>query len=327
MSEKVRFKADTLSTIIQTIFKDEDIDVTVSQTDKEEWLGKKLTDILNLEYYSFKKKAGSTKSVVEEMVDSNPGLSVGKLDVLKRSFCFVSIENLERLFSQDIDEFTVDGVLTFWIQTEKIKLLEELIENAAIETCGLRIPTKIDGKERSVMVIFGNVKSEDIQATEIGESCVVPLTVSLIVKPNVYSYSDYKIDFLMVKEDGVSTEYVNLPIKTFSFTSAMVNRSLPRANAASTNDTINLSNTTNFAITFDGIKNNQIVEMFAKDSLSRASNLEESKKEIVNKVYTMRVTRGSESYIYSVKVTQHSIIPNNTTEDEAHSLVLTTGRV
>ncbi len=54
---KVRITADAVLTIVRSIFKDEDINTVTEDIEKsapEEWRGKTVSEILNVEYYTFK---------------------------------------------------------------------------------------------------------------------------------------------------------------------------------------------------------------------------------------------------------------------------------
>ena len=322
---KIIFTADTLIQILQTIFDDEDLNVVVNGG-KKSWQGKTINEILNVSYYSYKNRASTTKSIKEAIVAQDPNLSnVSLLEVLKRSFCLVSISNIQRLFSPDIDQLAVEGTLQYWIQTEKIKLLESLIEAANIMLCGIKLPVEINGENRKAILFFGNLSTTIDEEDEIGESAFVTINVSLMLSPNVVNYTDYKIEFAITNDDN-QVEYIPLPITSIAIGNSMVPKSIPFANDTSRSNTINLSNATLFTISFDGYADNKIISHFTDSALSKAAVNVENKPDN-NNLYTMRLTRLDKSYLYNLRFKDYNIITKNDTGNEAHTVSFTTGAV
>ena len=136
---KVKVSANAVLEIIQSIFNDEDVnDIIDDTTAPTKWKGKTIQEALNVEYYTFKHRPLSTEAIINENMQE--GLTVNKLYAMDRSFCLLSLNGTERLFSKDVDMLTLSATMEYWIQTSKIQLLEDLIDNCNLATCGLRIP-------------------------------------------------------------------------------------------------------------------------------------------------------------------------------------------
>ncbi len=320
--KKVIFTADTMIAVIKQIFEDEDLD-TIVETSKTDWNGKKLSEILNLDYYSHKHVASSTEEIRNELLARNVDTSM--LEVLKRSFCLVNLDRVQRLYSHDIDHIGVEGTLQFWMQAEKVKLLEALIEAANISLCGLKLPVVIDGESRRITLFFDAPQSTIDGQTEIGESAIVTSKFTLACMPNISSYADYDISFLMPKlSNPEETEYVHLPIASIQYGNSMTQKATPLSRDKTKNNTQNLSNVTVITLVFDGYIDNRVVEMLVDDSMGRvAINVENPADN--NKKYFIKVKRLSKEYIYSMKIKDATSKLNNDTGGEQFTMSFSTG--
>lgn len=320
--KKVIFTADTMIAVIRKIFEDEDLDAIV-ETTKSDWNGKKLSEILNLDYYSHKHVAASTEEIRNELLARNVDTSM--LEVLKSSFCLVNLDRVQRLYSHDIDQIGVEGTLQFWMQAEKVKLLEALIEAANISLCGLKLPVVIDGESRRITLFFDAPQSTIDGQSEIGESAIVTLKFTLACMPNVSSYADYGVSFLMPKlNNPEETEYVHLPVVSIQFGNSMTQKSIPLMRDVSKNNTINLSNVTVITLVFDGYINNRVVEMLVGDCLSKSAiNMENIADN--NEIYMLKVNRLDKEYIYSMKIKDFTSKVNNDTGGEQFTMSFATG--
>lgn len=321
--QKIKFNTDVLSAVVQHVFNNDDVNTTIEDSEyPSKWIGKTLTEVLNVKYYSFKHRALSTKEKIKDLKKQDPDLDVNVLSVLDRSFCFVELDPIKRLFSKDIDELEISGTLQYWIQTDKIKILEELIENSNLATCGQKVPIVVNNISRDIVIYFDTPEVSSIEESEIGESCIATVGVTILLYPQISNMSDWKVQFLMTV-DG-QQKYVDLPIKNIVFNNSMVGKSVPRANKSECSDQVNLSNTTSVTLVFDGYKDNEVVKMLVSDTLSRGS-LSETKIS-VNKLYSIKIIRDTVEYPYLMKISQYAITLPVGIENESHSLTLTTGR-
>lgn len=320
---KVIFTADTLLSIVSQVFQDDDLD-TIVKSDFEGWNDKKVSEILNVDYYAYNHKAPSTSSIRDKLIAQDGKLAqIGMLDVLKRSFCLVSLNGIERLFSKDIDQIAVNGTLEYWLQAEKIKLLEALIEAANISLCGVKLPVIIQGESRKASLFFEMEEPSIEGQTEIGESAILPVRVTLMLSPNSADYSDWSVDVLMQVEDG-EEEYVHLPVSSVQINNSMTSKGIPLARDVSKTNTINLSNSTVLTIAFDGYSDSEVIDMFANDMLERV-DIDSQNKQSNNKVYKFRLSRKDKIYYCNFKLKDYQLIVKNDTEPESHVVTLTTG--
>jgi len=314
---RAKFNADALSAIVQGLFNDAEVNTTITGG-IQEWEGKNITEILNTHYYTFKHRVLTLEEKIAIMKNQDPSLNEGVLNFMKQSYCLVSIDNQQRSWSKDIDQITVDGTLEFWLQTEKVKFLEELIENANIGVCGLRIPVEIGGQNRECVIYFENPKVSGMDIESLGETSIVTIGVSLIVYPAIASYSDW------IVKVQVNGEYKVFPILRINFNNVMVPKSSPMMNNPSRANNSNLSNTTSITLEYQADKDNEVAEMLAFDSLSKAAtNLTERADN--NKVYKIRAIRNNVQYDYDMKIQDHKLQVNNSLENETNVVVFATG--
>ena len=315
---RTRFTANTLKDIVNTILSDEEINVEITDG-KEEWIGKTVMQDLNTHYYTFKHKVSSNTEKMAIMQSQDDTLQEDTLDVTKQSYCLVTINSQQRQFSKNIDQISVEGNLEYWLQSEKVHLLEDLIESANLATCGLRIPLEINGQSKNIIIYFDSFTASNLDQEKLGETMIVNVGVSLLIKPQYSSCSDYKFEFL------IGENYVELPVISCNYNNDMVQKSLPRMNRPSSTDNLNLANVTCFTLNYNLDKNNLIAKMFRTDSLKKSAlNITDVPKN--NKIYTMRLTvDNDEQYTYQLILKSHKGQVENSIEDEANTVILVCG--
>ena len=137
--KKVKITADIILQILQGVFNSDDINsVVVDTSAPTQWQGKTINECLNVDYYTFKHKPISTQQVIAKLEQEK--LQANGLLAVDRSYCLLSLSEVQRLYSKDVDMTTVEVNLEYFIQSHKIKLLEWLIEACNIELSGLRVP-------------------------------------------------------------------------------------------------------------------------------------------------------------------------------------------
>lgn len=312
---KVKISADTVLTILKGIMEDADINYTITDPSApKEWKGKTVQEVLNVDYYTFKHRPIDTEIVVEELMQQ--GKEVGELEALKRAFCILSLNSTERVFSKTNDIVTVSASLEYWIQTEKIKLLEDMVEDIIVESTGIRIPVKIGNEERQVILAIGNLQISELQeTTEFGEMAVCELEIDLMFYPKATSMSDYKVEFAVVDEDTNTSGWVEVPCSNVGLTTSMTQKSTPFANNPRNVGSINLSSVKSITLSFDGY-NNKFIDKLVDFSFSQ-------QQVDNNQVFLIRLTRKEKSYTYSMVIKEHSITIKEEAGNETHSLTLT----
>lgn len=313
---KIKVSADTVLSILKGIMEDGDINSTITDVSApKEWQGKKVQDILNVDYYTFKHRPIDTEIVVEELMKQ--GKDVGELEALKRAFCILSLNSTERVFSKNNDIVTISASLEYWIQTEKIKLLEDMVEDIVVESTGIRIPVKIGNEERQVLLAVGNLQISELQeATEYGEMAVCELDVDMVFYPKATSMSDYKVEFLVKEEENSDEDWVEVPCSNIALTTTMTQKSTPLANKPRNVGNINLSSVRSITLSFDGYKN-KFIEKLVKFSFTQ-EQIDN------NQAFLLKLTRNDDSYTYSMILKEHTITIKEEAGNEVHGLTLTT---
>ena len=318
MNSKIRITADAVLAIIQDIFIN-DVSITVDDPSAPPaWVGKKIEDILNVEYYTFKHRPISTQGVINKMLEE--GGEANQLAALNRAFCLCSLGNIERLFSKDVDMAVLSASLEYYIQTSKIKLLEYLIEECNIKLSGLRKSVTFGDETRQAVVVFGRPNVGDIQtAATFGEMALVDVPVSIILYPDAVSYSDYTVSFDFQNKEGVIVMGCAVPLSSFSFVSTMTQRAVPQIGQPGNVGNINLSRAMSFVMVFDGY-NNDFINYITDKALASQQNEQESASN--NQPFAMTIKRGEESYTHTVVIKDHQVMVNSDTSNETHTLAL-----
>lgn len=307
---KIRITADAVLAIVRGIFEDEDVDVIIDDTDAPEtWQGKKISEILNVEYFTLKHRAKSTQDTIKEILAAKG--QVNELAALNCAFCGLAVDNIERLFSKDVDTVVLQASLGYYIQTSKIKLLEYLIEDSNIAVCGLRIPVQFGKETRRAIVFFDSPNIGDIMtAAPFGEVANVDVDVSILLYPDVVSYSDYTVN-IGFTENG-KAKSADVPLSSFSIANVMTQDAAPAIGARESVGNINLSRATSFVLVFEGY-NNAFINYITQKALT--ANAADN-----NEPFTLSVTRAGKTYTHTVVVKDHQITTNADTGNETHTL-------
>lgn len=313
MSNKVKITADAVLAIVSGIFEDEEVNEIITDASApEEWQGKTIGDILNVEYYTFKHRPVSSESIINKLLEEEK--ETNHLTALTRSFCLLSLGEVERLFSKDVDMAAISAKLEYLVQSDKPKLIEYLIEGSNIATCGLRIPVQFGSETRRAVVIFGRPDTTDIlTGTPFGECARVEVDVVIMLYPDAVSYCDYTVN-ITYTENG--SEYnADIPLSSFSIATTMTQDAVPVMQARRTVGSINLSRATSFVLVFDG-HNNSFINYLANLTLTEedADN---------NASYKLKITRNNESYTHTVVIKDHQVVVAADTSNEVHTLTLT----
>lgn len=207
--KRIKMTADILLGIIQGVFSAADF---VLEGESE----KTATSALNIEFYSFKRRIKSADDYLASMEKS-----------LNQAYCLCELLQAKRLYSKDIDHLTIDGRLTVWLQTDKIKLLEAFIEECNSMCCGEVSEVSIVDEKRSMLVELGAPQMIAAQsASEIGESATLTIAVKMELAPSLSSYNDYKIELSF---DGGET-YATVPFTSWTYVYNTSQVAIPVAN-------------------------------------------------------------------------------------------------
>lgn len=307
---KVRITADAVLAIIRGIFEDEDVNIVIDDPEAPEgWNGKTVSEILNVEYYTYKHRPKSTQEAIKAILAEKG--QTNELEALNCAYGLLTVETIERLFSKDVDMVVLGAKLQYYIQTEKIKLLEYLIEDSNIATSGLRIPVQFGTETRKAVVFFDRPLVSDIQtAAPFGEMANVDVDIAILLYPDVVSYSDYTVN-IGFTENG-EAKSVDVPLTSFSLASVMTQDAVPSITHRETVGEINLSRATSFVLVFDGF-NNEFVNYLTDKSFAPGGVDN-------NQPFTVKVTRGENTYTHEMIVKDHKITVNADTGNETHTV-------
>lgn len=311
---KIKVSADAVLAILQGIMNDPAINYTIEDISApSDWQGRKVQDALGVEYYTFRHRPVDTEVIVEELI--RQGKEYDTLEALKRSFCILSLNSTDRVFSKKNDIVTVSANLEYWVQSDKVKLLEDMFEDMAIETIGEKLDVQIGKENRQALIAFGALNSVELQEfSEYGEMSVCDITIEIIFHPNATNLSDYSVEFV------VDNEWVELPISSISMGCSMNQKAVPKANSVRSVGNINLSRVKTFVMAFDGY-NNKFVDYLMELALS--DDAIQNKDFDNNVAIAMRLTRKGKQYFYDCVIKEHSTITQEDTGNEVHSLTLT----
>ncbi len=309
---KVRITADAVLAIIRGIFEDEDVNIVIDDPEAPEgWNGKTVSEILNVEYYTYKHRPKSTQEAIKAILAEKG--QTNELEALNCAYGLLTVETIERLFSKDVDMVVLGAKLQYYIQTEKIKLLEYLIEDSNIATSGLRIPVQFGTETRKAVVFFDRPLVSDIQtAAPFGEMANVDVDIAILLYPDVVSYSDYTIN-IGFTDNGVEKS-ADVPLSSFSAAETMTQDAVPSIKARESVGQINLSRATSFVLVFEGY-NNDFINYITDKALTPNSTDN-------NEPLTLKITRSVKTYTHSVIVKDHQITVNADTGNETHTLTL-----
>ncbi len=325
--KKVEITADAILKLLKGIFEDEDVNFVISDNDaseSSEWRGKTVNEVLNIEYYTFKHRPSSNQTILNDIAANAPN---NKLEALTRSFCLLSISNIERLYSKNEDMVAVDVLLEYYVQTEKVKLLEKLIECSSAGVSGLRFDFDFVGGEflhhdashegierRKAVVFFGALTESDVlPTTPFGEMVGLEIKVSVMFYPPVYSYSDYTASFTFADEEGLKT-VEDMPLKSISIAHVMTQEAVPNIENNCKVGAINLSGATSFVLVFDGY-DNDFIDYLADMTLN--CDITDN-----NMPINFTLKRGEKAYTHIVVIKDHKMVINADTGNETHTLTL-----
>lgn len=311
---KIKVSADAVLAILQGIMNDPAINYTIEDISApSDWQGKKVQEALGVEYYTFKHRPVDTEKVVEELIKQ--GKEYDTLEALKRSFCILSLSSTDRVFSKKNDIVTVSANLEYWVQSDKVKLLEDMFEDMAIETTGERISVQIGKENRQALVAIGALNIAELQeTTEYGEMSVCDIDIEIVLYPNATNLSDYTIEFI------VDNEWIEVPISSLSMGCSMNQKAVPNANSVRSVGSINLSRVKTFVMAFDGYHNkfvDYLMELALSDDVTKNKDFDN------NVAIGLRLTREGKQFFYDCIIKEHSIMVQEDTGNEVHSLTLT----
>lgn len=322
--KKIKVSAETILSILKNVMEAADYEIT-DKSAPASWQNKKVSEVLNVDYYTFKHRPFDTITLIKGLIaeGKNPNSLMG----LNRAFGLLSLGATDRVWSNSRDLLSQPATLEFYLQTSKVKLLEDFFEDLAVDLTGVKVPVQIGKEVRQVLIAFGNLSVASIdEITEFGEMSVAEINIDFVFSEKSIGITDYKVEFLVSDEVTSESKWVEVPISGISFDSSMQAKSVPGANNVRDVGSVNLSRVRTFVLTFDGY-DNEFINSLTDDTLSSDYTYEEEQSvenaQDNNKSYILRLTRGDKTYYYETCVKSHTVRVEEGTGSESHSLVLT----
>lgn len=317
---KVRITASAMLDVIKKIFSDSDIDILDGEA-RAHFGADMLQEALNIEYYTFKYRPASTEQILQEIEES--GLPVNILSGVERAFCCFTMASVERVFTKDIDQAVVEGVLDFWVQTGKLEMVEYLLDKVNRALTGVRIPVTFlpENETRKAYFVFDTLGDPELDLeSQIGEAARISVGVLIALNPDVVSYSDYTVSISFEDENRETVSSV-IPLNSISFASTMTQKSVPYVGNSRKVGNINLSGANSFVLVFDG-HNNKFINYLMKKALGSDVTGENAGDN--NESFMLTIKRGNDTFTHEVVIKDHQVNVSADTSNESHTLTLVT---
>ena len=175
-----------------------------------------LAEYLNVNFYTWKERLESKVDWVQSMNTS-----------MDEVYALVEKIDEEVTPSQDIDNATIIGKVTFFIQANKIKNLDYYVSK--IRNKYLGVPEDIQnsyGQIIKAFFMFGALYYEqEPTMTQIGEVVQVVSNFRISYLANAQTWNDTKIEISL--EGDVDSKYLEMPITKASFQDIFTSNALP----------------------------------------------------------------------------------------------------
>lgn len=223
------FTTEDLKNIIEVAFNgsngqnpnDEQI-VTVNEYDGSQGQ-ESLAKSLDIAFYSWKERLAETEaenSVFDSFVQS---LNY----TLHKTYALVEMTSEEAVMSNDIDSAVDTALVTFLVQTNKIKNFDYYARK--VRNYFLGVPQEIENANGDKLTAFLTLGlpqyTDEPTMTQMGECIVCTMQAKVVYLNNADTYADYefKISF-----DGEN--YDNIIMSQMTWQEIFANQSMPRAN-------------------------------------------------------------------------------------------------
>lgn len=192
-----------------------------SQTEKD------LAEYLNINFYTWKQRVVDNSDYIEQPLSVFDSWVQSINFSLNESYALIEKVDEEVTVSQDIDNATYRGKITFLIQTNKVKNLEYYVTK--LRTKFLGFPQSIQnsyGATIKAFILIGSLTYEEEPfATQLGECIIASLNFNISYLENALTYSDTEVLISLDGDDEYDengqiigeTKYLSLPLTKASF--------------------------------------------------------------------------------------------------------------
>ena len=215
-------------------------DIVITNIDTNESKTEDLAKYLNIDFYSWKQRLLEKENGIEE--DGGLTMYESWLKSLNYSineaYALVEMTNDEVTASQDIDNATKEGKITFIIQTNKVKNLDYYVNKLRNKYMGVPVSmTNEFGETLKAYILVGILIYEDEPTTlQFGECITASVGFRIAYLADADTYSDNEILFSFdgddeYNEDGSikgTTKYLSVPITRATWQTIFKTDPVPR---------------------------------------------------------------------------------------------------
>ena len=242
------FTNEDMSSLLQDVFNDNTIDVTLIDADTEEKTESDMVSYLNVEFYTWWRHATSS---AEDRIDSGANVFESWKDSLNysmdKSFALIEQTDEETISSQDIVGATILGRTTFLINANKVSNLEYYIRYLKGLYTGKPITRQAsNGKTIAGYLTLGVLLYDtEPEQTQYGNMITAIMNWKFAYMKRAGNYSDIPITFSLD-----NTNYYDMIITKYNWQNIFTTEAVPRAGRVDLTGVITTAITQNVTISF-----------------------------------------------------------------------------
>jgi hypothetical protein len=201
MVNKTLITNSTLVEIMKNIFTENDFDIAIQGVNNKKAFMTKALEYLDINFYCF--QADQTVRGFYGMTSDQQEQYIKEMSInMQKTMALCEVSNLEVLASEDIDGGSYDGTITFFIQTDKIALLDDYITRLRNRYTGeYESGINSNGDETAIMMKIGDLVVQDSPFTSpIGRANICSLTINFGYMLKALNYTSEKFLFSLTGE-------------------------------------------------------------------------------------------------------------------------------
>ena len=307
------FSNEDMANLIQDIYKDNTISVTLIDEDTREETESDMVSYLNVKFYTWWEHL---QTAAEDLIDAGSNVRESWKESMKNKLgsSYALIEQMDEatISSQDIIGATISGRITFMIDANKVKNLEYYLRYLKSKFTGNPITRAcFDGSQVVGYLTLGILLyDQQPEVTPVGESIVATLNWKFNYMALAATYND--ITFEISLDNGLN--YKQMPIIKYSWQNIFVKESVPTAArvdlAGFLVKAISHSVTISF-YDFDKELTQAINSIFWRLNAVKINDTAQT-VQVVNIPIYLRVTVGTDKYTYKCVLTDmQKVFSNN----------------
>ena len=304
---RTKFTLEDVKDIVSQIYNNDDNseEISIKNEDGEETISD-LATYLNIKFYTWKHRL-----VEKQDMDDSFGAWLNSLNIsMKESYALVEKVDEEVVASQDIDSGTIQGRITFLVQTDKLVNLEYY--NTKIRNTYLGVPQKIQNSFGNIInayILIGTLSyDEEPIVTQLGETSIVSLNFIINYMADAQTYTDVEVG-ISFNSDNTYDEngevvgddkYLTMPLTKITWQEIMPNNAVTRADRPDLTGFVATAITSVKTLTFYDFNKeltNTINNLFWSLSAVRIDGVETTTRDVNIPVF-IRIKNDGHTYIY-----------------------------